>query len=279
MITEATLAGLGLGLSGLNMVGGLFSDLYGIVDNERRWKLEKQAVEAQQDLAERQFLETQKYNAYNQFLSQNGVQVRANDLARAGLSKVLASGSTPSYVSAGTAGSISTPNLGQGMKLNALMQSLQMVKDFQQKDAQLQLLQAQKKSMDLDNAYKQFENNYWEGLGIPASADFTLKRGLGIFDKVKSFFDKVEPTDTSFLSEGGVNLKELPVNFIKKVDDYLHSKDLDRYRPQEDRVKYKPTDNDYIKNYPKENKKYAEQNDIFTFRDKYRYVQKRRGRY
>lgn len=253
---------MGLLGQGLRIGTGLASDIYSIWDSNRRFKADLAQTEYANQFAEKQFAETQKYNAYNQFLAENGVQVRANDLAKAGLSKVLAAGSAPSYVTGSTGGSVAPHSFGQGLKINALMNAMQMNKDFQVKDQQIGLLKAQKTAQQLDNDYKQFELNYWKRLGIPSNADMWQRRGMALIDNLKSLSNFL----SSEVSSGD-------------IDSFLHQHDLDRYRPQEERVRYTPTNNDYIKNYPEDNRKFADQNDKFTFRDKYRYVQLRRGRY
>lgn len=256
---------------GLRIGTGLASDIYSIWDSNRRFEQDVAQTQYANQFAEKQFAETQKYNAFNQYLAENGTQVRAQDLAKAGLSKVLAAGSAPSYVTGAAAGSVNNHSFGQGLKINALMNAIQMNKEFQVKDQEIKLLKEQQRSASLDNDYKKFENDYWKKLGIPSNADMWQRRGLGLFETLKDFGDYMNSeaspnkTRTQFLLEG--------------FDKILHQHDLDRYRPQEERIRYTPTNNDYIKNYPKENKKYADQNNTFTYRDKYRYVQMRRGRY
>lgn len=250
---------------------GLFSDIYSIWDSNRRFEQDLAQTQYSNQFAEKQFLETQKYNAFNQYLAENGTQVRAKDLAKAGLSKVLAAGSTPSYVTGSAGGSVNNHSFGQGLKINALMNAIQMNKEFQVKDQEIQLLKEQKRSAELDNDYKSFEIGYWKKLGIPSNADMWQRRGLGLFDTLKAFGDYMN-------SEASPN-KTRTQAIIESFDKFLHKYDLDRYRPQQERIRYTPTQTDYIKNYSKDDRKYADQNDKFTYRDKYRYVQLRRGRY
>lgn len=226
-----------LGLEAFNKtlpsLTGAISDIYGIFDTERKFNEQVKQQEYANQFAEKQFAETQSYNAFNRYLAENGVQVRANDLAKAGLSKVLASGSTPSYVSAGTGGSVSASSYVQGFKAQALLQGLQMSKQFQQKDQEIKLLKEQIKNQQLDNDYKQFEVDYWKKLGIPSNADMWQRRGLGLFQTIQ---------DMNLID----HLNNFSNNLSNNIDSYLHAHNLDRYRPHNERVYYTPTDTTYL---------------------------------
>lgn len=226
-------------------------DLYSIIDNERRLKFQQEQQAYANDFAERQFQETKDINAYNRYLSENGVQIRVNDLARAGLSKVLASGSTPSYVSASTGGSVSASSFGQAFKSNALMEAMQMKKNFQKADAEIEFLKSQKdkvnaeklnvekqsRSIDLANEhqeivndYDRYHSQYWQDANsVPDSNTWVklIKEALGqknltsqaaenIASNAKDFFGTFSKI-FDFIRKADVKATQQTLQFISKA--------------------------------------------------------------
>ena len=229
------------GASILEGVGSLAEIIYGIYDNERRYQNEIEQQKLSNQFAREQFDETKRVNAYNEWLSQNGVQVRANDLASAGLSKVLASGSSPSYISAAAGGSMSVHNFGQGYKALALLQALQMRKNFQKQDAEISLIKAQEKNVEqtnesikLDNVNKEIKNDY---------------------DKYYSDYwqDKQSTPDSNqwikLLTEG-LGQKDLPEKSVDSITNFIDST-FHSFKQFGSWLKSRMVDNrliDYIKN-------------------------------